>query len=49
MLFEEEGVSILLSEIYNIYEDMQATLWRAKNVYDTEMPDGKSKTEWEKY
>lgn len=49
MLFEEEGVSILLSEMYNIYEDMQAVLWRAKYVYDTEMPDGKSRTVWEKY
>lgn len=49
MLFQEKGTSILLFEIYNIHGDTQAVLWRAKYVYDTEMPDEMSRTEWEKY
>lgn len=39
MLLQEESVRILLSEVHNKYEAVQAVLQRAKYVYGTEIPD----------
>lgn len=39
MHFQEESVSISLSEVHNTYKVVQAVLQRAKYVYGTEMPD----------
>lgn len=49
MLFQEEGTSILLFEIYNIHGETKAVLERTECVYGTEMPDKMSRTEWGKY
>lgn len=39
MLFQEESLSVLLSEVHNTYKVVQAVLQRAQYIYGKEMPD----------